>query len=198
MTEKPIDRKTFLRKAPLAIARAFAQAVREAHPTIPKSSLPLLRPPGGAAKETFLDLCCGTGACADVCPAKAIQLRPREDTPSLRAPVIIPNEAACVVCDELACMSACPSGALVPVPREKIRIGFARVNTETCVAWTGTDPGCNYCVARCPLGTPAISIDKKADGKGPVVKDACIGCGVCEYYCPTQPPAIRVLAREQG
>jgi MauM/NapG family ferredoxin protein len=193
MAEKTMDRKTFLREAPLVLLRAFAQGAREARPPAPKSSLPLLRPPGAAPEEEFLELCYGKGGCAEACPAKAIQLRPREDDSSHRAPVIVPNEAACVVCDELACMAACPSGALTPVSKEMIRIGLAHVNTKACLAWVGMDPGCNYCVDRCPLGTDAIAIEKTNGGKGPAVKEGCIGCGVCEYFCPTQPSAIQVF-----
>ena len=175
MVDKPMDRKTFLREAPLVLMRTVAQGAREARPSAPESPLPLLRPPGAAPKEEFLDLCCGIGACAEACPADAIQLRPREGDPNRLAPMIVPDEAACIVCEELACMAACPSGALTPVPREAIRIGHARVSTGACLAWGSVDLGCNYCVDRCPLGTSAISMEKKANGKGPVVKEGCIG-----------------------
>ncbi|MFQ5913850.1 MAG: 4Fe-4S dicluster domain-containing protein [Nitrospinota bacterium] len=193
MTEKSMDRKTFLREAPLVILRSVAQGVREARPLPPEPPLPLLRPPGAAPEEEFLDLCCGIGACAEACPADAIQLRPREDDPNRLAPIIVPDEAPCLACEELACMAACPSGALTSVSREAIRIGHARVSAATCLAWGGVDLSCNYCVDRCPLGTAAISMEKTAHGKGPAVKEGCIGCGVCEYFCPTHPAAIRVF-----
>jgi ferredoxin-type protein NapG len=196
MVEKSMDRKTFLREAPLVFLRAFAQGAREARPPAPETPLPLLRPPGAAPKEEFLDLCCGIGTCAEVCPADAIQLRPREGDPGRLAPIIVPDEAACIICEELACMAACPSGALTPVSREAIRIGHARVSAKECLAWAGVDLGCDYCVDRCPLATAAISMLKTAHGKGPIVKEGCIGCGMCEYYCPTDPPAIRVFEGE--
>lgn len=197
MVEKSMDRKTFLREAPLVLLRSVAQGVREARPLPSEPRLPLLRPPGAAPKEEFLDLCCGIGACAEACPADAIQLRPREDDPTRLAPIIVPDEAPCIVCEELACMAACPSGALTPVRREAIRIGHARVSAEACLAWAGVDPGCDYCIDRCQLGTAAISMEKTAYGKGPAVKEGCIGCGVCEYFCPTHPAAIRVVERKQ-
>jgi MauM/NapG family ferredoxin protein len=194
MAEKTMDRKTFLSKLPLAFLRAFAQGAREAHsPVRGLPSAPHLRPPGAAPEEKFLSLCCGSGACAEVCPAHAIQLRPREGDRKHLAPTIVPNEAPCVVCDELACMTACPSGALMPVSRESIRIGYARVSAAACLAWRGVDPSCNYCVDRCPLGADAISMEETEHGKGPAVKEGCVGCGVCEHYCPTQPAAVRVL-----
>lgn len=196
MVNKSMDRKTFLREAPLVLLRTVAQGVRDSRPPAPAPPLPLLRPPGAAPEEEFLDLCCGIGACAEACPVDAIQLRPREGDPERLAPIIVPDEAGCVVCEELACMAACPSGALTPVPREAIRIGYARVGADACLAWTGVDPGCDYCVDRCPLETAAISMVKTAHGRGPVVKEGCIGCGLCEYYCPTHPAAIRVFQRE--
>jgi len=195
MAEKSMDRKTFLREAPLLFLRALAAGVREQRRPDPKPSLPLLRPPGAAPEEEFLSLCCGIGACAESCPVDAIQLRPRADDPTARAPIIVPNDAACVVCEELACMNACPSGALTPVLREAIRIGHARVDVETCLAWAGIDQNCDYCVDRCPLGAAAIDMEKTVHGKGPLVKEGCIGCGVCEYFCPAQPAAIRVFER---
>ncbi|MFQ5847264.1 MAG: 4Fe-4S dicluster domain-containing protein [Candidatus Methylomirabilales bacterium] len=194
--DRSMDRKTFLREAPAVLLRAVAQGAREARPPAPEPPVPLLRPPGAAPEEQFLELCCGIGACAAACPADAIQLRPREDDPSRLAPIVVPDEAPCVVCEELACMAACPSGALTPTTREAIRIGRARVSVGACLSWEGVDLDCNYCVDRCPLGVAAIAMEKTARGKGPRVKDGCIGCGVCEYYCPTDPAAIRVFERE--
>ena len=191
--EKKIDRKTFLKDAPKVFLRAFAEGARGERAPAPKVSLPALRPPGAAEGEEFLELCCGTGACAEACPADAIQIRPLEEDPGRSAPVIVPAEAACVVCEELACMAACPSGALTPVPREEIRIGRAHVNTDECLVWAGIDLGCDYCVDRCPLGAVAISMVKIERGRGPVVKNGCVGCGVCEFYCPAGPAAIRVF-----
>lgn len=191
--EKRIDRKTFLKEGPKVFLRAFAQGAREESTHDSPVQHFELRPPGAASGEEFLELCCGVGACAEVCPADAIQLHPRKDDPERLAPVIVPHEAACVVCDDLACMTACPSGALRPVSREEIRIGRARIRSDECLAWAGIDPGCNYCVDRCPLGTSAIVMKRKEEARGPVVQNGCIGCGVCEFYCPVSPSAIRVF-----
>lgn len=184
---KPIefDRRTFLQKGPFA----FFQAVLSGSSA---ESADPLRPPGAAPEEEFLELCCGVGACAEVCPAEAIKLVSRADDSGTRHPVIVPQEAACIVCEDLACMKACPSSALTLVPREEIRIGFAQVSPDSCLAWSGTDPGCDYCVDRCPLGSQAIRFERAGPVRGPVVEEGCVGCGVCEYFCPTQPSAIRV------
>ena len=110
--------------------------------------------------------------------------------------LIRPSEAACVLCDELACMKACPTGALTLVPREAIRIGLAEVNAVLCLAWSGRDSTCAACAERCPLGAAAIVIEERGGAKGPVVREGgCTGCGVCEYYCPVYPAAIRIRLR---
>ena len=188
---KPIefDRRAFLKKGPFAFLQAVLTEFRAEGADMPR---PPLRPPGAAPEEEFLELCCGVGACAEVCPADAIRLVAGEDDSGTRHPVIIPQEAACIVCEDLACMKACPSGALTLVPREEIRIGFAQVNPDRCLAWSGTDPGCDYCVDRCPLGNQAIRFERAGPVRGPLVEEGCVGCGVCEYFCPTQPSAIRV------
>jgi ferredoxin-type protein NapG len=169
-----IDRRTFLRQGPLAFLGSIFPMEPEASVAKEETSLPILRPPGAAPEAEFLELCCGVGACAEVCPAQAIRLVPTAEDSAKRAPMIVPNE--------------------VPVAREDIQIGFARISPESCVAWEGIDPGCDYCVDRCPLGAAAITMERSGQGKGPVVQKGCVGCGVCEYYCPTHPSAIRVYS----
>jgi ferredoxin len=150
MVEKFMDRKTFLRKAPLVFLSAFGQGVREARRPTPEVPLPLLRPPGAAPKEEFLDLCCGIGACAEVCPADAIQLRPREGDPDRLAPIIVPDEAACIVCEDLACMAACPSGTAA-ISMVKTAHGKGPVVKAGCI-------GCGMCEYYCPTDPPAIRV----------------------------------------
>lgn len=193
--EKQMNRKTFFKEGPLVFLRAFAQGAQEDRQPNARGSIPQLRPPGAAEEDIFLDLCCGTGACVEVCPADAIQLRPRKDDSGRTTPVIVPREAACVLCEDLACMKACPTGALSPIEREKIRVGIARVDSEACLAWQGIDPGCDYCVTRCPVGREAIAMEREGNRHGPAVKGACVGCGVCEFFCPTHPVAICIYER---
>ena len=100
-------------------------------------------------------------------------------------PAIIASVQACVVCTDLDCMSACPSGALQMIPREQIDMGLAVVDAEACVRSKGE--WCQSCVDLCPRGSRAIAIgpDDRID-----VLEGCIGCGVCEQICPTTPKAI--------
>lgn len=60
-------------------------------------------------------------------------------------------------------------------------------------------PLCDLCVRECPI-KDAIELaplsDDPADGRRtPVVKAACVGCGMCEMICPAEPAAIVIDAR---
>lgn len=60
-------------------------------------------------------------------------------------------------------------------------------------------PLCDLCVRECPI-KDAIELAPMSDDpadprRTPVVKDACVGCGMCEMICPTAPAAIVVDAR---
>lgn len=148
----------------------------------------LLRPPGALSEAEFLDTCYRCGSCVEVCPADAIYSAPASDENTVGTPVIDPDLAPCVVCEELACMKVCPSGALklVAAP-ELIRMGRAKVSDAVCLRSSGED--CTICIDRCPIGDTAL---RTMDTGPPMVLDACVGCGVCQHYCPTTPKAIVV------
>lgn len=166
------------RKLPLSMGRTF------------------LRPPGARLEHEFLNTCFRCGACADACPAHCITLMQSDDERLRGTPTIDPDLAACVVCDELACMKACPSGALRLVDRFGIRMGLARVRLSLCVRTAGED--CRICVEKCPFGDGAIRIgaDGRVDVRDPSLNGerGCVGCGVCQFHCPTRPKAIVVEA----
>lgn len=154
----------------------------------------LLRPPGALPEESFLETCYRCGNCAEVCPADAIKLHPGgrgDDAAQAGTPVIDANEAACVVCDDIACTKACPSGALfeLTMPAE-IHMGLAVVDHRLCVRSHGQD--CRECVDKCPIGETAIALTGRKKQTLEVFSDGCVGCGVCQLYCPTQPKAIVV------
>jgi NAD-dependent dihydropyrimidine dehydrogenase PreA subunit len=108
-------------------------------------------------------------------------------------PAIVPSRRACVVCDDLSCMPACPSGALVRLSVDDFRIGLAVVDAASCVRTRGED--CRACVDGCPIGSRAIALD--AEG-AVTIGSACVGCGVCEMVCPTRPRAVVVRALAGG
>lgn len=61
---------------------------------------------------------------------------------------------------------------------------------------------CDLCVRQCPIeGAIALapmSDDPQDRRRTPLVKDACVGCGVCEMMCPVDPVAIRIDVRTNG
>jgi ferredoxin-type protein NapG len=151
-----------------------------------------LRPPGAMPENAFLETCYRCGNCIDVCPAHAIRATASDDPQLSGTPSIDPDVAACVVCEELACMKTCPSGALEPLdaPRD-IRMGLAEVDLPSCLRTHGEE--CTLCVDRCPMGAEAIGFGDS--GQVEVDPDGCVGCGVCQHVCPSLPKAIRVLPR---
>ena len=158
-------------------------------PGVPLPDRPVLRPPGALDEDAFLDTCLTSGQCVSSCPVNAIKWAIDEDSRREGKPFIDPQDQACVVCEDLSCMQACPSGALVPIAKESIRMGLAVLDESVCVRVQGED--CQICVDKCPLGADAISIAYYASPIE-VHEDGCVGCGVCEMYCPTEPRAIVV------
>ncbi len=183
--------------------RAFAERMQEAIPPEAKSSPPpptysdiplpvrYLRPPGALPEPLMLSECSRCGDCVRACPAQCIQLDPEGKTAG-GLPYIVARESPCVVCDDLSCMKACPTGALVPVDQlQQINMGVAVLNDSSCLRGPfGDREDCRLCIAHCPLGEKAITIDPYHNIVQ--VLEGCIGCGVCEKNCPTEPASIWV------
>lgn len=149
----------------------------------------VLRPPGALEEAAFLKICYRCANCVDVCPAKAIRTVSGSETDCTGTPYIDPDLSACVVCDELACMKACPSGALKPVQAPAdIRMGLAKWRETACLRSTGE--ACTVCLNRCPIGPAAITLNSK--GKVEIRPAGCVGCGACQFYCPASPKAVTV------
>ncbi len=148
----------------------------------------LLRPPGALPEAEFLETCHRCGNCVKNCPANAILPLQSTQSDIANTPYIDPDEQPCVICDSLACMYVCPSGALQTVYAEDIRMGLAVFSAETCLRTKEVD--CTYCVDTCPIGDDAIRLTP--DGFIEVLDPGCTGCGVCQYACPTSPKSIVV------
>jgi ferredoxin-type protein NapG len=60
---------------------------------------------------------------------------------------------------------------------------------------------CDLCVRECPIkdaiALEPMSADPADKRRTPVVKQACVGCGMCEMICPTATPSIVVDIRRQ-
>jgi ferredoxin-type protein NapG len=217
--DKPINRRRFFRAGLVELFKPLAKAARPleqmAHefskldapsqpapsrragtaagsPTAPAqpqiNDRPYLRPPGALDEPNFRATCSKCGDCVRACPAQAIQLDPtgREGA---GVPFIDTTIAACVLCEELACMAKCPTGALVPTPRESIDMGTAFWNQQLCLRTNGE--ACTRCIDFCPVGETAIALNENRIQ----VKEACTGCGLCQHQCPTDPKSIVVIPK---
>lgn len=196
----PPPRRRFFRQGLKALLDSIDETARSMRDVLPafhpgRSALvhtpaaAPLRPPGALDEATFASTCERSGACVAACPVHAIQILRSADAARDGTPYLVPSQRACVVCDSLACMKACPSGALTLVPKHAIRIGLAAVDHAHCRRSFG-EP-CRECVDKCPLGADAIGLDER--GRVVVKEPGCVGCGVCEQYCPTTPRAITIL-----
>ena len=183
------DRRQFFRESFCSIMKPVAEFLAERIEIDFPVQRTFLRPPGAIAEAEFLEVCYRCGNCVEECPADAIRLMPSEDEELNNTPIVDPDLSACVICDELACMKGCPSGALklVDSPLD-IRMGLAVVHEQLCIRTSGED--CTECIDRCPVGETAIRLGEK--GEVEVLEPGCVGCGVCQFHCPTQPKAITV------
>ncbi len=161
------------------------------------TALRILRPPGAARPPMFAETCTQCGECVTACPARAIKL---DENTADHLPYIIARQSPCVVCNDLSCMKACPTGALKLVEsREQIQMGYAITDMSRCLRGGGfaiydeptsiTGEDCQLCVTQCPIGKEAIAVDHHGCIE---VRHGCIGCGVCEQVCPTEGPSIWV------
>jgi ferredoxin-type protein NapG len=178
------DRKTLFKKGFSWLGDAIARTVERRLDIVPRSHI---RPPGALVESLFLSTCDGSGRCVSACPYGAIRLSGPPGAHTDGTPVISPTNVPCYLCTDVPCAKACPSGALVPLARDAIKIGLAVVNESACFAHQGAE--CGECLTACPVGPAALV----KEGKGPkVIADGCTGCGMCTNVCPTRPRAIRI------
>ena len=114
--------------------------------------------------------------------------------PESNNPYINPAEKACTLCGY--CMDICPTDALTVTPIREVAMGIAQIDRVACYPWV--DKGiCGACVSICPIGDKAIDY---AFGNfyRPVVKDACVGCGLCVEVCPEPSLPIRIMKRSES
>lgn len=187
--DQPIDRKTFLRQGLFLLFKPLAGAIEE---KVQNMSPGVIRPPGALPELEFLAECTKCDLCMKACHQGAIKLADESRGLAIGTPIIVPRETPCYLCDDMVCITACPTRALQPIEKPAVRMGLAVINTSACLAYRGQD--CDYCHARCPF--PDVAIYMK-EGKPVVVADKCTGCGICEYYCVTTRPSIAIMPGAQ-
>ncbi|MCK5126067.1 MAG: 4Fe-4S binding protein [candidate division Zixibacteria bacterium] len=155
-----------------ALATALDSKILEEIRAIPIS----IFPPG--AVSDFTSVCTACGDCLPVCPEQAIKIEIDELSGKL-LPRIQPSKAACTMCQDTPCISACKIGALIEDQNQTFpEIGLAIVNKTTCMAHNGN--ACLVCYDACPMKRSALKMKLNR----PVIdSDICTGCGVCEYVC---------------
>ena len=144
-----------------------------------------LRPPGAWKEDRFLELCERCTDCRDACPYTVILPLGPAYGEAEGTPVILPQDDACRLCEDLPCIRSCPSGALQPVSREEVNMGLARLDATLCLAVRG-EP-CDSCVGSCPLGEKAL---RWAVDRPEILAAGCTGCGMCVEICPARPRAL--------
>lgn len=143
-----------------------------------------LRPPGAVSESMFLERCTRCSDCVKACPYGSITVDPRNGSPILFA-----DQTPCYLCDDMPCIAACGTDALVTVEGiESVRMGVAMVSQKACTA----EQGCNACVSQCP--TYALSMDFDLL-RIMVSGEQCVGCGICEYTCKSVNDRVAITVK---
>ncbi|MGH7560967.1 MAG: 4Fe-4S dicluster domain-containing protein [Gemmatimonadales bacterium] len=186
----PGDRRDFFRQSigtwgERMLAQAEERLVAEKY----------FRPPGALPEVAFLTACTRCGACTPVCPPGAISALPTSAGLAAGTPVLDPRSQPCVVCDDMPCVQACPTGALTLPPDgwRGHRMAALTFVPERCVTYQGTP--CRVCADACPVGEEALAIDE--DGHPVLKREGCVGCGACVRACITSPPSFEIRPVER-
>jgi ferredoxin-type protein NapG len=187
------SRRQFFTNFGKAIGKAVVPEKRD--PPAKDRPLPLaqyLRPPGAIEESEFLQKCSRCTDCIEACPYDSIRRLGPEFGENAATPAIIPHESPCYLCEDMPCIAACKTEALIPIAQDQVKMGLAQINHQECYQAMGQP--CDYCVLRCPLRGKAIAWDEQ--GWPQIDKDQCAGCGACAYLCPNdaitihrEPPA---------
>jgi ferredoxin-type protein NapG len=179
-----LDRRGFF-------VHGLARALGEAADALAERVAPrrYIRPPGALPEAAFVAACTRCGDCVRACPVAAIAPLGTGEGLAAGTPALAPTLDACIMCAEMPCAAACPTGALTR-PGDgwaALRIAELGIDTGRCITYR--DVACGICAHACPLGERALSID--ASGH-PVIGDACSGCGVCISACVTTPSSMTI------
>ena len=178
-TDSSYGRRDFLKDSVVSVAKA-AQEFAKQQEVVPEQQAPppvrtdWLRPPGAVDEALFSERCTKCGDCAKVCPYGSITFHPLNGTP-----IIFADRMPCYLCEDMPCIAACATEALLPVEgRAQIRMGLAVVSHQVCTA----GQGCHACASKCPTEALSMDFDRQ---RLVVTTERCVGCGLCEQVCGT-------------
>jgi ferredoxin-type protein NapG len=182
------DRRGFFKDTLGKVAREVARRAEDR--VAPKR---YFRPPGVASEAAFLALCTRCGDCVTACPVQAIRTAPPSAGLAAGTPMIEPSVTACVVCQDMPCARACPTGALTVPPDgwASVRLGVLELDADRCITFHGSS--CGVCARACPVGEAALALD--AAGRPVLKPEGCVGCGVCVTSCVTVPSSLKLRLR---
>ncbi|WP_455370277.1 4Fe-4S dicluster domain-containing protein [Petrachloros mirabilis] len=177
-TDPKYGRRDFLKDSVFSVAKAAHEFTKHRE-VVPEKAAPAvrkdwLRPPGAVDEDVFLERCTKCSDCAKACPHGSIVFHQLDGTP-----VIFADQVPCYLCEDLPCISACATEALIAVDGpEQVRMGVVTVSHRLCTA----GQGCHACVSKCPTGTLSMNFDTQQLA---VEVSRCVGCGLCEQICRT-------------
>lgn len=203
--ESRVTRRRFLRNVGygtggvVTLAFLFGQPAKQAQ----AEHVVRLLPPGAIEdQDSFNAACVRCGQCVQACPYDTLKLATLSDNAAVGTPYFIARDVPCEMCEDIPCVKACPSGALLPEMTDiyKSRMGLAvLLDHENCVAWQGLR--CEVCYNICPVLGEAITLEPQRNERTgvhskwiPIVhSEHCTGCGKCEKACILDEAAIKVL-----
>ena len=185
LTGREGTRRTFFSET---VGRLVDEVVRRTERRV--SPLPVFRPPGAIEEIAFLAACTRCGDCMEVCPPRAIVKAPAGAGLAAGTPMIDPARQPCTVCEDMPCVRACPTEALVLPEKlwEGYRLATLELVPERCIAFQKVE--CGTCARVCPVGKEALSLDD--EGRPVIHAEFCVGCGVCVRACPTTPSSLKL------
>jgi ferredoxin-type protein NapG len=185
-----ISRKDFFKSTVGYFLDSYKEITSAAHPQKPPLKTGLFRPPGALTEEEFLKKCTRCDKCIRACEKGAITRFERPGSVSHGTPTLIFRKTACILCDTFPCASSCDPKALIkPDSKALVRIGYAVIFPNHCLAWQGGV--CVKCHEVCPFPNTAITLDEK---NRPIIsRSDCVGCGLCLHYCPSPRTGVIIL-----
>jgi ferredoxin-type protein NapF len=148
----------------------------------------LLRPPGGVAEASFMELCDGCGECISACAREAGVLVAGRGG----APVLDFSRGGCLFCAD--CVSACKTGALVGAAMIRAEYSFTwkmEISEQKCMEFSGNT--CRMCESACEMRAICFRPLPGHITRAWVDAELCNGCGECLSRCPSAAISINLM-----